>query len=149
MRHVGLFCSLMELSPVISTLKRMVHDIIDFRTRPKCISADDPWSQGALSLKSSIHPSNMSQPILYPTQFCCTGFGYCLLTENELAHAFRFLILVCVGGISFADFESFLPSQLLLPVLESPEITSSGFSSRLPCLSCLDIRPCLPLYNFP
>jgi hypothetical protein len=145
-RFVGLFCSSMELLPVVSTLRRTLHHVVDFGLRPVCVKANDPRLIRALTLKHLLHPSFIQQPITYPTHFCCSGVGYRSLTANELATVFGFPVITRVGGLQLDDFESFLPSQLLHAILDSPGIKPRSLPVQTPSIQ---VKPRLPLYAFP
>jgi hypothetical protein len=97
-KFVGLFCSLMNLDPLVSTLQQTLNHIVDFSLRQRCIRDSDDRFTSALTLQQRLYPGNLEQFIVYPTHLCCTGFGYRSLMPNELAHAFGLPMSICVGG---------------------------------------------------
>jgi hypothetical protein len=115
----------------------------------KCVWESDSRGQISSTLAQLLHPSNFTQYILYPTPFCCKGMGYRSLTAGELAQAFGFPIFCRVGGFELRDFDSFLPTQLLLSILDSPGLRPLAKRSvrgdTLPFL----VQPRLPVYQFP
>jgi hypothetical protein len=68
-RYVGLFCSPLELDPVVSSLRRTINHIVDYSIRPLCISEKDTRVETFLTLTDRIYPHNLSQSIVYNTQF--------------------------------------------------------------------------------
>jgi hypothetical protein len=145
-KFVGLFCSSMNLDPTVSTLQRTLNHIVDFSLRPRCIRDSDDRFTSALTLQQRLYPGNLEQFIVYPTHFCCTGFGYRSLTPNELAHAFGLPMSICVGGLCIAVFMQLLPVQLLHSVLDSGSFGSTRITPTLPVAT---MQNRLPMYRFP
>jgi hypothetical protein len=71
----ALFCSIVELSPQITALRRTIHHIVDYSVRPSCIRENDSRRCSALTLQSRLHPGFLDQLVAYTTHFCGNGLG--------------------------------------------------------------------------
>jgi hypothetical protein len=107
---VGLFCSPMGLQQAVSTLRLTITHVVDFGIWPECVREHDPRMVTALTLKDLLFPDQLEKPVMYNTQFCCTGMGMRSLSTNELSHAFGFKILVRAGGVTICELGHFLPA---------------------------------------
>jgi hypothetical protein len=134
-RFGALFCSSIELSPVLGPLKRTIlNHVVDFGIRPQCVLNRDHRLTGALTLQDLLYPSYLDQPILYPTQFCGTGLGCRSLEASELANVLGFPAMLRIGGLTLDIFDAFLPSHLLHAVLASLNVNLlSGRCLEEPC----------------
>jgi hypothetical protein len=81
---VALFCSVMKIDPVVTTLQRTLQHVVDYGVRPKCIRESDSLFQISLTLKDRIHPAELDRTIVYATHFCCSGWGVRRLNPGEL-----------------------------------------------------------------
>jgi hypothetical protein len=114
----ALFCSTIEISPSVTTLRRTLNHVIDFGIRPECIQDTDCRKTRALTLKDRVYPNQLDQHVVYHTPFCCTGLGLRNLTPKELAHAYGLPLAARLGELSVDQFEHFVPAQLLHAVWE-------------------------------
>jgi hypothetical protein len=63
-RFASLFCSTMDIDPVISTLRRMLQHMVNYSIRPLCIKTSDHRFETALTLCLRLHPNDFNHPIV-------------------------------------------------------------------------------------
>jgi hypothetical protein len=144
--YVALFCSSTRFSPAVTNLRRTLGHIVDYGIRPQCSDITNDRHAKALTLTDRLYLEQLSQMIVYPTHFCCKGFGYQSLTSIELAHAYGLPVLSRVGGITISAFEHLMPSHFFHVILNSVNTVSSIHS---PPSSNVPSQSRLPLFKFP
>jgi hypothetical protein len=144
---VALFCSPVKLEPEITMLQRTLKHVVDHAVRPSCIRMTDVRFTSALTLKDRIHPSNLMREFVYPTHFCCTGWGFRSLTLGELSQVYGLPMLCRTGVLSVEDFEPLLPAQIFYSLQDELSASAGGGTQMKAVTHPKHTK--LPLFSFP
>jgi hypothetical protein len=143
---VGLFCTIFKFDPVVTVLQRSLQHVVDHGIRPTCIRDTDPRFGKALTFKDRIHPSTLDKEFIYPTHFCCSGWGWRRLTTGELCQVYGLPMICRVGLLRLKDFDQLIPAHLFHAVFDELCLDSdmSGHQGQT-----MVVCPRLPLFKLP